>query len=107
MAGLPKDAPADAAMGRKHRLTVTARVVAGTLGAYVLTAQITVLLSFLLMRAGMDKVEAVTAATLGSFAIFAILCMAVFHAHSVKRAWLWLVGASVPMALLIWGLGPA
>ncbi|WP_235037664.1 MULTISPECIES: hypothetical protein [unclassified Novosphingobium] len=83
-----------------------ARTLAGTLGAYGLTVQVTVVLSFLLARAGMERVEAVTAATLASFAVFAAISMAVFHARSAGRAWLWLVMTAAPLALLGWGLGP-
>jgi len=83
------------------------RTLAGTLGAYGLTAQITVAASLLLSRFGMTRVEAVTAATLASFAVFAVISMAVFHAHSVLRACLWLAGASVPLALLGWVMAPA
>ena len=91
---------------RQHRLSVTSRVLAGTLGAYVLTVQITVVLSFLLSRIGLTKVEAVTAATLTSFAVFAALSMAVFHASHVTRAWIWLVATGAPLALTGYILGP-
>ncbi|MFT4053563.1 MAG: hypothetical protein QM681_03585 [Novosphingobium sp.] len=99
--------PSPVAAARRHRLSVAARALAGTLGAYGLTVEITVVLSFILVRGGMDRVEAVTAATLGSFAIFAAVSMAVFHAHSVARAWLWLAVAAAPLVLLHWTLGPA
>lgn len=100
----PPHAAAGAA--RRHRISVAARTLAGTLGAYALTVQVTVVLSFLLARAGMERVEALTAATLASFAIFAGISMAVFHARSAGRAWLWLVTTAVPLALLGWGLDP-
>jgi hypothetical protein len=99
--------PVAAGGARRHRLSVAARTLAGTLGAYALTVQVTVAASLLLARIGMDRVEAVTAATLASFAVFAAISMAVFHAHSVARAWLWLVAAALPLALLARVLGPA
>ena len=86
----------------RNRLSVIARVVAGTLGAYGLTSLLTVASSLALSRAGMDAAEAVTAATLASFAIFAAISMAVFHARSVLRAWAWLAGVAVPLILVIW-----
>lgn len=95
-----------AGSARRHRLAVAARTLAGTLGAYGLTVQITVVASLLLARIGMPRVEAVTAATLASFAVFAAISMATFHAHSPVRAWLWLAGTAVPLALLQWGLAP-
>lgn len=99
--------PVAAGGARRHRLSAAARTLGGTLGAYVLTVEVTVILSFLLAQAGMARVEAVTAATLASFAVFAVIAMAVFHAQSTARAWLWLVGTAVPLALLGWVLGPA
>lgn len=103
-----KSIPSSEAAGaaRRHRLSVTARTLAGTLGAYGLTVQLTVVLSYLLALAGMDRVEAVTAATLASFAIFAMVSMAVFHARSAARACLWLAATALPLALMQWGLDP-
>lgn len=83
----------------RPRLAVASRTIAGTLGAYGLTSLITIALSLLLARAGMAKTEAVIAATLASFAVFAVIAMAVFHAVSVTRAWLWLIGAAVSIGL--------
>lgn len=97
---------ATAGSARRHRLAVTARTLAGTLGAYGLTAQATVVLSFVLARLGMDRAEAVICATLASFAIFAALSMAIFHARSAARAWIWLAGTAVALALLQWVLAP-
>ncbi|WP_043974787.1 hypothetical protein [Novosphingobium sp. P6W] len=97
---------AAAGAARRHRASVATRTLAGTLGAYGLTVQVTVVLSFLLARAGMDRAEAVTAATLASFAIFAGISMAAFHASSAGRAWVWLAMTAAPLALLGWGLGP-
>lgn len=104
----PRSSPSSgvAAGARRHRLAVTARTLAGTLGAYGLTAQITVVLSFVLALAGMDRAEAVVAATLASFAVFAAISMAIFHARSAGRAWLWLAGTAAPLSLLQWVLSP-
>ncbi|MFT4053382.1 MAG: hypothetical protein QM681_02665 [Novosphingobium sp.] len=97
---------AAAASARRHRLAVTARTVAGTLGAYGVTVQATIVLSFMLALWGMNRAEAVVAATLASFAIFAGISMAIFHARSASRAWLWLAATSVPLAFLQWVLSP-
>lgn len=88
----------------RPRLAVASRTIAGTLGAYGLTSLITVALSLLLAQAGMARTEAVIAATLVSFAVFALIAMAVFHAANATRAWLWLIGAAVPIGLAIWVL---
>lgn len=90
----------------RARLAVASRVLAGTLGAYGVTSLVTVALSLLMAALGMDRVEAVTAATLASFAIFAAIAIAVFHARNMSRAWGWLAGAALPLALLSWLLLP-
>jgi hypothetical protein len=98
--------PDAAGVARHHRCAVAARALAGTLGAYALTVQVTVALSFVLARIGMVRVEAVTAATLASFAIFAAISMSVFHASSPARAWLWLAATGLSLALVGWALEP-
>ncbi|TDW61444.1 hypothetical protein EDF57_1091 [Novosphingobium sp. PhB55] len=95
-----------AAAARNRRMAVAARVLAGTLGAYGLTAQITVVLSFILARTGMERAEAVVAATLASFAMFAAISMAIFHARSAGWSWLWLTISTVSLCLLQWSLSP-
>ena len=77
------------------RLSTPSRVLAGTLGAYGVTSLATVALSLALIRMGTSKVEAVTAATLASFLIFAVIAMAVFHARSTMRSWAWLAGGAL------------
>jgi hypothetical protein len=88
-----------------ERWSLASRVVAGTLGAYALTALLTAALSILLIRLGVDPVEAATGATLASFAVFTIAAMTVFHARSVRRAWGWLALLGAPCCLVILFLG--
>lgn len=85
------------------RWSMALRTILVTLGSYGLTALIVAFLSLALTRLGMDRVEAITAATLFSFAIFSIIAMAVFHAQSVGRAALWLCTIAAPFgaALLL------
>ncbi len=85
----------------KHRLAVTSRIIAGALGGYVLTSLIAVALFLLLRGQGLARDEALLAPTLVSFVIYAGIVMAVFHARSATRAWLWVIGASVPIAVLL------
>jgi len=92
--------------GAKAGLAVTSRVIAGTLGAYGLALLATIVVSLLLARAGMDRAQAVIAATLASFALFAAISVAVFHAASATRAWLGLFAAAVPLALAAFALSP-
>jgi hypothetical protein len=102
----PSSPAAVAGSARRPLVGGAARTLAGTLGAYGLTVQATVVLSFVLALGGMNRAEAVIAATLASFAIFAAIAMAVFHARSASRACLWLVGTAIPLALLQWVLSP-
>lgn len=88
----------------RNSWSVLVRSLAGTLGAYGVTALFTAALSLFLARIGMDGVEAVTTATLLSFAIFALAAMAVFNARSALRAWTWLIAISLPMGLVVLAL---
>jgi hypothetical protein len=85
----------------RARWSIVFRIVAGTLGVYDLTSLATVALSLLLVRIGMDKVEAVTAATLASFVLFAVIAMATFHARSAARAWGWMLAVGLPLAFAV------
>jgi len=85
----------------RGRWSAVFRIAAGTLGAYGLTSLVTVALSLLLARIGMTRVEAVTAATLASFVVFAVIAMATFHARNAIRAWGWLLALSVPLTLAV------
>lgn len=85
----------------QRRLAVTSRIMAGAVGGYALTSLIAVALLLVLQRLGMARDEALLAPTLGSFVIYAVIVMAVFHARSAARAWLWLIGISAPFALLV------
>lgn len=80
------------------------RITACTLGAYGLTALVTAALSRLLVRFGMDAVEAVTGVTLASFALFAVIAMSTFHARSPARAWIIMLLLALPPALLLLAL---
>ena len=91
----------------RHRWSVASRTLAGTLGAYVVAALATVALSLVLAGCGMARSEAVTAATLASFILFAAIAMTVFHASSPARAWRGLALAAMPLALTVWLLLPA
>ncbi|MFT4052890.1 MAG: hypothetical protein QM681_00160 [Novosphingobium sp.] len=86
---------------RNHfRLSILARTGAALAGAYVLTALIAILASQLLMLAGMDRTEAVLAATIPSFLLYAGLVCAIFHTRSAKLAWARLAVACAFVAAL-------
>lgn len=84
-----------------RRLSVVSRILAGAVGGYVLTSLIAMALFLLLRRRGMATDEALLAPTIASFLVYAAIVMAVFHARSATRAWLWIGGASLPIALLL------
>jgi len=81
------------------RWSIASRVVAGTLGAYALASVITVALSLLLVRLGVNAVEAATGSTIASFAFFAVAAICVFHARSARRAWGWLLLVGMPCGI--------
>ena len=84
-----------------QRWSLASRVLAGTLGAYALTALLTAALSVLMVRLGTDPVEATTGATIASFAVFTATAMSVFHARNMRRAWAWLALVSFACALVV------
>lgn len=90
----------------RYRWSVASRVLAATLGGYAVTALATAVLALLLPRiAGMARVDAVLAATLSNFAIYAGVAMAAFSLRSAARVWVVLVaiiallGALLPMLM--------
>ena len=87
------------------RFSLALRIATGTLGAYAVTALVTVALSRLLIRCGMDAVEAVTGVTLASFALFAAVSMTVFHARSLGRTFAVLLALSIACTAMIFLLG--
>lgn len=88
----------------QRRLSVLSRIAAAVFGAYGLTALIAMLLSQGLILAGMGQAQAVLAATIPAFLIYAALVCAIFHTRSARRAWARIVGAALPAALLVWWL---
>lgn len=89
------------ALGWRHRIVVFSRIVAGFGGGYALTSLVAGLLSLSLP---VERAPAVLLATLPAFLIYALIVMAVFHARSVVRAWIWVAGGSAFFVMLLsWG----
>lgn len=84
-----------------NRISLLSRVMAGTFGTYAVTVLVTIALSRLLIAAGADPLEATLGATLASFAIFAGVSIAIFHAARPWLAWLWLALGSIALAAII------
>jgi len=82
-----------------YRLSTTSRFIAAALGGYGLTSLLSIALALLAASLGMNKAEAALAMTMASFPIYAVIVMAVFHARTATRAWLYLAIAAIPPAL--------
>jgi len=78
---------------------MAARIVAAVPGNYVLTSLATACLARLLPA---SPVEASAAATLFSFALFAVLAMTAFAVRSLARLWLWMLGAGALLGGGLW-----
>lgn len=78
-----------------YRLGVVSRLMAATVGGYCLAS---LCVGCLALGLGLDRGEAVLAATLPAFLMLASVAVWVFAARSAGRAWL---GVMVP-ALLLW-----
>lgn len=88
----------------RYRWSVFSRVVAATAGGYGITWLFSAAHALVLFRLGVERADAALAAMLFSFIVYAFTAMAVFHARSATRAWLWLAGVGVVLGLLVWAL---
>jgi hypothetical protein len=82
----------------RYRLAVAGRIVLAALGGYAVAAVAT---AFLSLSMPLAQSEAVTAATLASFAVMALVVCWVFAARSLLVA---AAGLGLPLALLGVGL---
>jgi hypothetical protein len=81
-------------------LSITPRVIAGTLGAFAAGALATTVLSLILARLGLTPADAVTVALMAGPVIIALLCLVAFHSRSPARTLGWLTAAWAPLALI-------
>lgn len=82
---------------------VSARLIAAIPANYLLTSTATACIARLLWRGlGVDPANASVAATLISFALFAVLALVAFGARSVVRLWLWLAGSGLVLGVALW-----
>ncbi|WIW90361.1 hypothetical protein K3M67_20235 (plasmid) [Sphingobium sp. V4] len=77
------------------------RICAGVFGGYALTILLTLLVTRLLALLGLSAPEVLHATAIASFPAYAAIIMAIFHASSATRAWLWLLAAAAPAALIL------
>ncbi|KAF1048252.1 DUF3649 domain-containing protein [Xylophilus sp.] len=83
----------------RYRLAVASRALAAIAGGYAIAALATAALALWLPLA---RAEAVVAATLLSFAVYACAVVWVFAARSAWRAWGGLLAASAVLGLAAW-----
>lgn len=93
MAALPSFA------GLVRRISLPARALGAIVGGYVVAS---LAVACLARTLPMAPAEASIAATLASFAIFAVIILAAFSARSVLRLWLWLGGAMLVLGGGLW-----
>jgi len=82
-----------------RRWNVAARVVAAIPANYVLTSLATACVARLLPA---SPAEASVAATLFSFALFAIIALTAFGMRSLARLWLWMAVATAVLGGGLW-----
>jgi hypothetical protein len=90
----------------RHRWSVASRALAAIVGGYALTSLANISVPLLLGAMDVNVPQALYAISMGSFLLYAAIVMAVFHARSAARAWLWLIGASLPLAVVACVLFP-
>ena len=81
-----------------RRLSLAVRILAAVVGGYAYATLLVLAAAALLPLAGVGRPEALLAATIAAFPIFAGIVMAVFHARSARHAWKWLTLAAIPPA---------
>lgn len=85
----------------RYRWAVFSRVLAASLGGYAFTWAAIVLVALVWP---LPRAEAVGAATMLGFAIYATVAMWVFATRSAWRAWAGTVGGTATFAVLAWWL---
>lgn len=83
----------------QYRLMVTSRVLAAVFGGYALTSAATVLLARLWP---LPQAQAVAAATMLSFVLYAVIILWIFNARHLHSIWLWLVLLTTICTGLAW-----
>lgn len=85
-------------------LRITARVLASLLGAYAVTSGFAALLAVLMiLSTRVSRTDALIAASMISYVVFAVVMMWCFAERKLGRVWLVLLGAAIAThALAIW-----
>lgn len=102
-AARPGKAPPDLA----YRLSVGSRVLAAAIGGYGLVGLWCIAMQRLLASISIDPAQALLTLLLLSFLAYTAIVMAVVHARSALRAWLWLIVSALPPGAIVAALPPA
>lgn len=86
-------------------LSAASRTIAVTIGSYCAAALLTMALPLLLQPLGVARLEAVVAASLASFLLFALLAIWAALARTAARAWALLILVSLPALAAVLLLG--
>lgn len=87
----------------RYRWLIASRVLAASVGAYILTSLIASVLALLLpLVLNLSRAEAVLIVTLLSFAIYTALAIWTFSISSVSRVWCCLCVWSGLLSVLMW-----
>ena len=87
----------------RYRWAVASRVLAASVGGYVLSSLITLLLALLWP---LPQAEAVGASTMLSFVFYAALILWVFHCKRLRTVWLGFLVSILVCGALVWWLLP-
>lgn len=86
----------------RYRWAVAARSVLAAGGGYVLAASWSICMSLLFQRTGMARMDAVTAATMLSFLVYACAALWVFATPRMTKACIGLALPTLVLALGAW-----
>jgi hypothetical protein len=88
-----------------YRWMIASRVLAASVGAYILSSLSASVLALLLpLVTGMSRAEGVLTATLLSFVIYTCIALWVFCCRSAIRVWVWQLAWSAGLGLLLYFL---
>lgn len=92
----------------RYRLAVASRTAAAVFGGYALSAAFAAAFSVWLPRvSSLSRTDAVMAATMLSFIVYAAAVVWVFSCTRAGRAWFGLLAPALILGALAWATGPA
>lgn len=84
-----------------RRWSIVSRLLVASVGGYALTSLLTLALPLALAFLGVNQAQALLAGTTASFLLYAAIIMAVFHARSAARAWIWILAATLTLVAVV------